>query len=877
MTRTRRPHADSWRLMAVFGVVLVGLLVSACSGTQRADGPSAGGLVGSEADSLEPEPEDATTITEALIDRSGPYSVTVFHEQSDEAVDIDLVAPLNAAEVQIAFEPSFSLAGWRSIEDLDVQTLSTGVQELFVRYRASDGSAIGDVEARALAILPALTPLTGDVADPQAVRVTRVSGDVLQVDLIIGEVVSQETGQAWLAGPDLPVDQWGIDNTEIRIDGVAVEAADFSRQSWPVGNVDDVFAMRHRLHIRLAQPIDGSTAEVDLVGLAGPALGLVDEREFSPAIRLGELGWAVNDQKLAFVSVWTSFEDPIEAIAGVTARVVDAESGEEVFSISGRAFDQQNEAGELWRGDLTGAPTTIFDLSALRTPGFYRVCVDDLGCSTSFNISDDGPWQGLTSTVARALFHQRSGLEMTQPFTAFERPRSYHPEDGLVVEASEQTLVEDANGRGDGPTFDELVAARTGVVVEDVWGGHFDAGDWDRRIDHLWMARRLIDLVELFPDTTGALELNIPESGDAVPDLLDEARWTLDVYRRLQDANGAVRGGIEAAGHPNEGETSWTDSLDVFAYAPDAWSSSIYAGTAADMAVVLEAYDSAAAAEYLDSAIRAMEWAESNPDTVPADEPDLDIQRANAAVSLYRATGDERWHDLFLELSVLRDGLDTTPCSLGTSCEGTWRYASLPSGLGRSDVRNRAVESIVTVADLSLTSGQTTAFGWAPEAPNPTLTWSAGPSTAHSVGVMRAFLLTGDQRFRDQAVRNASFVVGGNPAGISYITGVGTENPRQPLLVDQRTVGLPVWPGVPVYGVFTGWRLPDWYVEFFLRGPGTTPDPIGWPTLHSFSDQGSFAGQSEFTVHQSHGETIWTFGALYGTTNFSSDDVVVAE
>ena len=96
-------------------------------------------------------------------------------------------------------------------------------------------------------------------------------------------------------------------------------------------------------------------------------------------------------------------------------------------------------------------------------------------------------------------------------------------------------------------------------------------------------------------------------------------------------------------------------------------------------------------------------------------------------------------------------------------------------------------------------------------------------------------------------------------------------------MVDQRNAGLPIWPGTPIYGVFTSWQLPDWYLNFFLRDAGATPDPAGWPTLHNFVDQGVFAGHSEFTVQQSHGEAIWTFGALNGTVGFTSDDALVTE
>ena len=762
---------------------------------------------------------------------------------------------------------------WQTIGDIDVMTLSTGVQEFFVRYRMSSGEALGGLNTLALSILAPIVPLTGPEPNSDNVRVTRVASDVLQLDLIVGEVVFEDTGQAWLPGPDLPVDDWTADSTEVTIDGQSVGVVDLARQTWPVGNIDgDTFALRHRLHVRLDAPISGSNALVSLEGFDAASEGLVGAEAFSPVIRLGELGWGATDEKLAYVSVWSGLNSAIGNIEGTTARVLDLSSDEEVLSVSGQAFQQTVDEGELWRGDLTGAPTTIFDFSALEAPGRYRLCIDNIGCSTPFDITIDGPWQAMTATVARALFHQRSGIALEQPFTSFSRPRPYHPDDGLFVEASTQTLVEDPNGRGEGEPFTDLVSARTGNEVLEAWGGHFDAGDWDRRIQHLWMARRLTDLVELFPDSTGALELNIPESGDEVPDLLDEARWTLDLFARLQNEDGAIRGGIEAAGYSPIGTTSWTEEFDVFAYAPDAWSTSIYAGVAADMAFVLEQYDPEEADRYLDSAIRALNWAEANLDTVPADDEDIDVQRSIAAVSVYRATADEQWHDLFLELSPLATGTDPEPCVLATSCESNWRYATLPSSLGQSDVRARAVDSIIDIADQLLFVGETTAFGWAPEAPNIQLIWSNGPSIPHSVGVMRAFLLTGDEKYRDQAVRNASFVLGGNPAGLTYLTGVGTENPRQPLLVDQRNSDLQIWPGTPIYGVFTPWLLPDWYLDFFARDAGTTPDPAGWPTLHSFFDQGVFAGQSEFTVQQSHAEAIWTFGALNGTVGFSPED-----
>ena len=245
------------RWMLVF--VVFALIAAACSGgPPEASGPSEAGLIGGS---------DVTRTEEDNVDRSGPFTVSVFHEQSNGTVDINLVAPTSAAEVQVAFEPTFSNSPWQAVSDISMMTLSTGIQEFFVRYRDSDGDAVGGTDTLAFSILAPLVPITGSEANPDNVRVTRVATDVLQVDLIVGEVVFEATGQAWLPGPDLPIDRWVPGQTTVTLDGEEVDVAEISRQTWPVGNIDgDTFALRHRLHVRLAQPISGSTAEVDLAG-----------------------------------------------------------------------------------------------------------------------------------------------------------------------------------------------------------------------------------------------------------------------------------------------------------------------------------------------------------------------------------------------------------------------------------------------------------------------------------------------------------------------------------------------------------------------------------------------------------------------------------
>ena len=110
-------------------------------------------------------------------------------------------------------------------------------------------------------------------------------------------------------------------------------------------------------------------------------------------------------------------------------------------------------------------------------------------------------------------------------------------------------------------------------------------------------------------DLTGRYQeisnLSIAEQGDTIPDVLHEALWTLDMFRRLQNADGGVSGGIETESHPHFGDGSWGESLRVFTYVADAWTTYEYAAAAAKMAGALEGYDADLAATYRSSALRA--------------------------------------------------------------------------------------------------------------------------------------------------------------------------------------------------------------------------------------------------------------------------------
>ncbi len=375
----------------------------------------------------------------------------------------------------------------------------------------------------------------------------------------------------------------------------------------------------HALFLMFEEPLRegvGVTLTFPGLGLAPVAFTPAARALRSEAVHVSHLGFHPDETaKVAFLSCWAGDGGGVTYPEGMPFEVIDTRTGAVAFEGTWTlAKAAEDTAEDAYNRNYNLTDVWMADFTALRATGTHVVSVPGIGCSYSFEIGE-GVWDEPLRVSARGLFHQRSGVDLGPPHTPFVRPRGFHPDDGLEVFASTAALIDTGNGPlgydVDPTNFGKLNKGRTDTRVEGVWGGYHDAGDWDRRIQHLVSTRNLLDLVDFFPEHANAFDLNIPESGNALPDLLDEAIFGLEVYRRLQTPDGGVRGGIESEEHPRYGETSWQESLTVMAYEPDPWSTWWYAGTAARAARVLERHDAAAAAGWRDSALKAMAWAEA--------------------------------------------------------------------------------------------------------------------------------------------------------------------------------------------------------------------------------------------------------------------------
>ncbi len=622
--------------------------------------------------------------------------------------------------------------------------------------------------------------------------------------------------------------------------------------------------MEHVLYLRLPRPLAvGKRYEVTFGGdrLARQSFVHAPTSRRSEAVHVTHLGFRPDDPvKVAFLSCWAGTGGPLAYRVGLAFRVVE-EGGKAVFEGKTTLWKKAGAAEDVYKKDYTGAGVYAMDFSAVATPGTYRVVVEGIGCSYPFAIAED-VWRKAFIVSARGFYHQRSGIALGPPHTSFKRPRCFHPDDGVKVFHSTCALMDSGNGlnRKDN-NFGNLNKGRTDRVVANAWGAYMDAGDWDRRIQHLDASRLLLELADVFFAHFLDVRLNIPESGDQVPDIINEALFNLDGYRRMQTAEGGIRGGIESSEHPRHGEGSWQESLTVMAYAPGIWSSHVYAGVAARAAQVLEKGHPDLANVYRDSALKAMRWAESQHRRSEKKHPhQVNDARNLAAIELFRLTGDPQWHKLFLATTVFNDPKATLyKWQHHDQRDAAWVYARTQRPGMDEAVRRNGLAAIRREADERVAQCGRTGFRWTKDPWRP-VGWGL-PAAPDAVILCRAHALTGEAKYLRAAILACQFGLGANPSNLCYTTGLGHASPLHPLHIDSRVTDQLPPPGLTVFGPADVERNKGQWGQKLVN-QFAHPKVERWPSLEAFFDVFWYPPMCEFTIHQPMAANAYVWGYL---------------
>ncbi len=457
-------------------------------------------------------------------------------------------------------------------------------------------------------------------------------------------------------------------------------------------------------------------------------------KPYEPSIVTNQIGYKPDNQKVA---VFRDITDEKEF------SVVNADTKEVVYT------------GNLYGEKLnSSADETNFygDFSEVTGEGKYYITCGNLDESYPFEISDN-VYDNLLDDTVKMLYLQRCGTEVKD--SVFSHPACHNTE--AVIYGTNNKI--------------------------DVSGGWHDAGDYGRYI--VPAAKSVADLLyayeanpELYNDNLG-----IPESGNNIPDILDEVRYELEWMLKMQSESGGVYHKVTCENFP--GYVMPEFEKDELIVTPV--STTATADFCASMAMAYEFYydlDKDFAEKCLEAANEAFSFLAleenssiifQNPSDITTgeygDKNDSD-ERYWAALQMYRATKEEKYLN-YAQSLALSTGLDWS--TVGDY--GNIAYLTMKDVDTESEFYQKVKNSVVSRANSFANTANQSGYGVSVSKFN----WGSNMTVANAGVILGlAYQLTGEEKYLNSANDNLNYLLGKNPNGVCYVTGYGTVSPLNP-------------------------------------------------------------------------------------------------
>ncbi|KKQ28058.1 MAG: hypothetical protein US42_C0002G0013 [Candidatus Magasanikbacteria bacterium GW2011_GWC2_37_14] len=625
--------------------------------------------------------------------------------------------------------------------------------------------------------------------------------------------------------------------------------------------------LRHTLYLTLPKELkNDQNYTVELINPTGKkyvyngTIGYFSNEQFSSwnlmpgkdlqiakAIKINQHGFSLKaKERYAYVGYW---------LGSGGALILPTQLNYQVYNASSKQLVSSGKSTNLGSDNLSGEILYELDLSDLNE-GNYYLEVEGIGRSLVFSVGLDSAFTAFYTAI-RGLYHQRAGTALESKYTNWIHKM-------CLNQVFETNILEDF-----GEKFSKNTSKNNPINIS---GGWFDAGDFDLRPMHLLIVEDLTTLQEMFPNKFTDNQLNIPESGNQIPDVLDEALWGIKLWETLQESDGGVRAGVESYAHPGS-STCEGDTLPYWTYAPNRWTSYKFAGAAAHLARILENYPAGKnkATDLKNKALKAWDWAEKQTSlgtTAPVERSnedklnELEREKMYAAGELFALTNETKYQNVFKQLYPTYRGP-----TWFANIYSFWGYSNANGTNVDRDFQEQVKNRIIEIGNDEVEQimenkyKNSTNFNYA-------IAWGSGSNSMRSiVGTAMAYYFTKDQKYIDAISLNADYQLGENPLGLSWITGLGIRNPEFPLhlnsMYDQQEKPVP---GLPIYGPhardYDGDCEPTdaWgclvYNNFY-------PTPKNIPALRQYAPWARMPDMNEFTVWQDMAYTSLSYGFLF--------------
>ncbi|MCU0431433.1 MAG: glycoside hydrolase family 9 protein [Cytophagaceae bacterium] len=418
----------------------------------------------------------------------------------------------------------------------------------------------------------------------------------------------------------------------------------------------------------------------------------------------------------------------------------------------------------------SGESVRIANFSPFTTPGSYFVLIPNIGYSHPFQIKDQ-VMLGLAKGSLKSFYFQRCSSPIVAPYGSPWTRSLGHPDNNVLIHNSATSPY-----RATGSTIDGS-------------GGWYDAGDFNKYVVNSGIAtHEMLATYEYYKTMLDTLDANIPESGNQVPDILDEIRWQMKWLLKMQDP---YDGGVyfKLTSPFFDGTIMPSASVQARYVLRKTTAASLdFAAVCAQAARVYKGYETefpGFADSCINAAVKAWKWARRNPSIRY-----IQSQMANPAINTGEY-GDANFSDEFhwaaMELYI------TTKVDSFYTLAGALPTLNVP---GWGDVKTLAYisltlhkKNLTSIADtvtiknrlLSLANGlRSRSLNSAYQIPmtDSDFYWgSNGGAANQGVILLSVFEFTRDSSYLRAALSSLDYLLGRNATNFCFVTGFGNKSP----------------------------------------------------------------------------------------------------
>lgn len=523
-------------------------------------------------------------------------------------------------------------------------------------------------------------------------------------------------------------------------------------------------------------------------------------------IKINQVGYQSNAEKVAVVP----------AVEATSFTVVKA--GTETVVYTGEL-----SAVGIWTPALESVKLANF--SAVTTEGNYELRVAGVAKSAPFTVAANA-YKPLSEALLKSFYFQRASTELLEANAGVYKRAAGHMDDKVKVHESAASATRPA-----------------GTIISGS-KGWYDAGDYNKYIVNSGVTTHmLMAAYESLPDYFDAQNLNIPESGDAVPDILNEVMWNLEWMLAMQDPNdGGVYFKLTSKSFTGF-DMPEKDNTDRYVVKKSTTSALDFAAVMAAASRIYAPYEATypgVSAKMLAAAKSAYAWAKANPKVYysnPADiatgeygDGDASDEFAWAAAELYITTKDDSYYTEMNPTNVTAD----IPSWQSVKSLAWVSLANNIDNLTAAADKDLIKSRLDGLATILVAKKASSAYGVSMDKSE--FVWGS-----NSVAAGQAFMLltayhldTSKSEYLRAAQATLDYLLGRNATDYSFVTGYGT---LTPLHIHHRPSAADDVPG-SIPGFLVGGPNPG---QEDKSNCGSAPYPSKLPARSYIDDQCSYA------------------------------------